>query len=329
MSGPRIGLVGASRRRQGLGPFVARDLAAAGAAVTCFVATSERTRDEAERVLAQSYAISARGYLELSEMLEAEPLDALAILSPAETHGPYLEAALEAGLHVLCEKPLLWGEPDLAGRAEELVAGFDQCGLLLWENCQWPYTLPAYAALYPGALARPPGSFEMTLQPSRLGLQGLVDACPHPLSLLQVLVPGDDPSLRAIRFSTRAPDAREMAVECRYRTSASSCDVLLALRHGERQPRDASYALDGRIARRVVSLEGYRLSLQGSGRSVPLADPLTQLLKDFTDALSRPDRERARARGRQISKRMELLGGFVAAFGADPAGVNRKSGQES
>jgi len=109
-----VGLVGARRRRQGLGPFVARDLVRAGARVPCFAATSAATRDAASGQLAATCGIEARGYTNVDEMLARERLDALAILSPAETHAAYLESALAAGLHVLCEKPLVWGRPDLA-----------------------------------------------------------------------------------------------------------------------------------------------------------------------------------------------------------------------
>ncbi len=43
MSGPRVGLIGARRKRQGLGPFVARDLRAAGVEVACLLGTSPET----------------------------------------------------------------------------------------------------------------------------------------------------------------------------------------------------------------------------------------------------------------------------------------------
>ena len=39
-------------------------------------------------------------------MLDEEPLDALIISTPNDTHCPITLAALEKGLHVLCEKPL-------------------------------------------------------------------------------------------------------------------------------------------------------------------------------------------------------------------------------
>ena len=50
-------------------------------------------------------------------LVAAEAPDALAILSPSDTHESHLHAALGAGLDVLCDKPLVWGGSRLAARA--------------------------------------------------------------------------------------------------------------------------------------------------------------------------------------------------------------------
>ena len=130
MTGPRVGVIGARRRRQGLGPFVVRDLRGAGADVPCFVATSAETRDKGAAELERIAGVRARGYLDAKEMIAAEKLDAVAILSPHETHAEYLEIAAQAGLHALCEKPLVWGVLDLAAEATRLTAAFEERGLL-------------------------------------------------------------------------------------------------------------------------------------------------------------------------------------------------------
>ena len=91
-----VGVIGARRQRQGLGSYVVRDLLACGAAVPCFLATSEATRDAARRELAERWRVEPRGYLDLDAMLGAETLDALAICSPPETHERYLAAAASA-----------------------------------------------------------------------------------------------------------------------------------------------------------------------------------------------------------------------------------------
>jgi len=317
---PRVGLVGARRARQGLGPFVARDLARAGAEVPCFLVTRSASLEPAQEALARHAGLHPRGYVALDAMLERESLDALAILSPPETHADLLEAAAARGLDVLCEKPLVWGGPDPAGRAAALVATFRERDLELFENCQWPYALPAFERLHPGALDAPSRRFRMELQPASRGVQALGDALSHPLSVLQALVPGDDPTLAEVGVST--PDGGEtLSARFHYRSGGRTCECAVELSRAEAQPRRAVLAIDGRVARRVVEPETYRLSLVAPDeRHVPLDDPLTRLVADFVEALRArrvglEDVRRARlARAREITQRMELLAGLVLAY---------------
>jgi len=309
MSRPRVGIVGARRARQGLGPFVARDLVAAGAEVPCFLATSEATREEGARALREVAGVEARGYLELEALLARERLDALAILSPARTHARYLAAAAEAGLHALCEKPLVWGAADARAEIARLVDGFVSRGLLLIENCQWPFALPAFEALFPGSLARPPRRFEMLLQPASLGHDSLGDSLPHPISLLQALLPGE-PRIHDLAFSTRDPRAAVLELRLRWESGGASCDARVRLEHGERSPRRAEIELDGRRARRLVAPPDYRLSFADAERSVPLPDPLTRLVTDFVDALRSG---RSTQRG-AILQRNQVLADIAAAY---------------
>jgi predicted dehydrogenase len=313
VSGPRVGIIGARRVRQGLGPYVARDLVAAGASVPCFLATSQPSREAAARELREAVGVEACGYLDLAAMLAEEPLDALAILSPSATHGRYLAAAAERGLHVLCEKPFVWDEPDPVGRTRALLDAFAGRDLVVFENCQWPYTLPGFEALHPGALASPPRRFEMELEPMSRGRDSLGDALPHALSLLQALVPGEDARVEAIGFSTRDPRSDALRVRFLYRTEVAACEAEVALRRGDTLLRNASYSLDGRRARRLVAPQGYRLCLADADRRVAIADPLPQLVADFVAALAGADRG-AIPPPTRILKRIQLLSGLVSAW---------------
>jgi predicted dehydrogenase len=309
MKAPRVGILGARRVRQGLGPFVARDLVAAGAEVPCFLVTSEATLGAAQRAIRESAGIEARGYTRLEELLAKESLDALAILTPSETHAHYLEAVAAAGLHALCEKPLVWGAPDLLRRSRRALAVFVERGLLLRENCQWPYTLPAFEALHPGSRAAPPRRFTMQMEPSSRGLTSIADALPHPISVLQALLPGA-PRVRDIAFSSRDPQAPQLAVRFRYETDAGACDAEVLLTHSEGWPRRTSYSIDGHRAERRVSPENYRLCLADAERSVPLPDPLTRLVADFVDAL----RSGSKTEQGPILQRMQVLVEIAAAY---------------
>ncbi|MGH0030077.1 MAG: Gfo/Idh/MocA family oxidoreductase [Myxococcota bacterium] len=312
MSRPRVGIVGARRRRQGLGPYVARDLAAAGADVPCFLAHRAETLGETRRGLAEAAGVDATGYLDLDTLLAECPVDALAILSPAETHARHLDRAARAGLHVLCEKPFVWGEPGLVERTGDLLARFAAAGRQVWENCQWPWTLPGFEALHPGALEHPPRRFAMELEPASRGLQSLADALPHALSLLERLVPGparvEDPE-----FSTRDPRADALTIRFRYRTADRACEATVTLRATDRLPRRAAYALDDRRAERLVSPSDYRLSFADADRSVPIADPLTRLVADFVAAL-RDGAEGAASPTGDIQQRMQHLVALATAY---------------
>ncbi len=70
--------------------------------IRCVVGGS---RGEHTREFARTWNIP-RAYDSLEEMLDAEELDALLVLTPNKTHHATTMAALERGLAVLCEKPL-------------------------------------------------------------------------------------------------------------------------------------------------------------------------------------------------------------------------------
>jgi predicted dehydrogenase len=311
---PRVGIVGARRVRQGLGPFVARDLVAAGAEVPCFSVTSERSIGPALVEIERFAGVSPRGYVDVDRMLEEESIDALAILSPSETHAEHLWRAARRGLAVLCEKPLVWGTPDLATAASEIAAAFAERDLLLYENCQWPCALPAFERLHPGALAAPPRRFSMELQPASHGLGALGDSLPHPLSLLQVLVPGDAPAVEEFRAEPHpGPDPR-LTLQFRYRSGGRSCDVVVVLWYSDLVPRRAALAIDGRSASRVVIPKTYQLSFAASGRTVPIDDPLSILVADFVARLRASDEADRRSRARDIDQRMRLLAELAGAY---------------
>jgi predicted dehydrogenase len=314
VTAPRVGIIGARRVRQGLGPFVARDLVAAGAVVPCFTVTSERSIAPALAEIERHAGVSPRGYVDVERMLDREALDALAILSPAESHAEYLWRAARHGLAVLCEKPLVWGAPALETRAEEIARAFASRGILLYENCQWPFTLPAFERLHPGALASRPRRFRMELQPATRGLQALGDCLSHPLSLLQALLPGDAPAVDQIAVDPGSGRAAPLTIRFRYRSGADACDAEVALEHSQAVPRHAAFAIDGRAARRVVAPETYRLSFASSDRTVPMDDPLTTLVADFVGRLRTPDEADRSSRARDIEQRMGLLAELARAY---------------
>src|SRR6266567_5917860 len=67
------------------------------------VVTGNREKD---RKLSERYRVEAYSYDDLEAGLEREQVDALYIATPNILHREYTERAAQAGVHVLCEKPM-------------------------------------------------------------------------------------------------------------------------------------------------------------------------------------------------------------------------------
>jgi predicted dehydrogenase len=86
------------------------------------------------RTFATAHAIPhvAAGYREL---LARTDIDAVYVALPLALHHPWTLAALRAGKHVLCEKPLAAS----AAQAAELAAAAEAAGLVLCEAAHWRF----------------------------------------------------------------------------------------------------------------------------------------------------------------------------------------------
>jgi hypothetical protein len=310
---PRIALIGARRVRQGLGPFVARDLASAGVDVVAVLGTSPESAASAAIELADRFGIVARPHTRLDDAIARESIDALAILSPPATHEPYLRAALAHRLHVLCEKPLIWGGADFAGRGCALVDGFRASGLLLEENCQWPRALEAFRALHPEWDSRTPQRFFMLLAPAETGIDALRDSLSHPLSLLQALCPEPAPRLENIRFERASGGPAKIRVAFVFHAGVARVDCSVELLADQQVPRPAAFEIDGLRAERHIRLPDYRMELADGARAVPLPDPLTRHLAEFATQLRSAIAGKRPADPEPIAERLTLLGALVDA----------------
>lgn len=314
----RVALIGARRVRMGLGPFVARELLRAGATLSGVLGTSEASAAQACRDLEAVLGISLRGYTDFDALLTAETLDAVAILSPSDTHGFYLRKTLAAGLDTFCEKPLLWGEVDPRAEAERLLAGFQAQKLVLRENCLWPVLLPAYFELFPTPRGVAPQSFIMKLAPTDAAATMLGELSPHPLSLLQALAPvtspPERPRLEAIRFSHRDLERPDLEVSFRYVAGAQTINARLVFEQRRSKVPEVGFGINGNYAVRRVNPKSYRMHFCDGAREVALPDPLAILLADFLAALRTRDLAREAERKAQILERQILLAELMEAF---------------
>lgn len=322
MSGLRVAIVGARAARQGLGPWVARHLAAAGAQVTAHFGTSAASARAAADDLRARAGVDSLPCTSAEQLLERGRPQALAILAPAEHHEHWLRFALEQRLPTLCEKPLVWGGARPADTARQLVTGFAEAGVPLLENCQWPETLPAYRELF-GPPARAPASFFMRLSPARPAADMLGDALPHAVSLLQALAPCTATApVSQVSFSTRDPAAEALQLSFRWAADEGAVQATVALERGPEQPREAAYGVDGRVARRYIRTSDYAQFLASEARLVNLPDPLARLLGRFLTTVAERDTTDAekdrRAEAARMVQRMEALTCLSDAFHPAP-----------
>ncbi len=112
----RAGIVGVGF----MGTVHARAVRRAGGVVSRIVGSSpESSRAGAERIGAEFAAES------VEELLAADDVDVVHVCTPNATHAPLVRAAIAAGKHVICEKPLAVD----AAEAAELVALAAEAGV--------------------------------------------------------------------------------------------------------------------------------------------------------------------------------------------------------
>lgn len=127
----------------------------------------------------------------LDAVLADPTVDAIAIATPARTHHPIVLQALDAGKHVMVEKPLA----DDRVRGEEMVARAASTGRVLMADhtyCYTPAVLKIRELIAEGAL----GDI-LFVDSTRINL-GLIqpdvdvfwDLAPHDLSIMDFVIPG-------------------------------------------------------------------------------------------------------------------------------------------
>ena len=76
---------------------------------------------------------NSHSYLDYREMLDKEELDAVVVATPAPVHADPTVLALEAGMAVMCEKPLAWSLKD----ALRIVEAAKRTGQICETGYQW------------------------------------------------------------------------------------------------------------------------------------------------------------------------------------------------
>lgn len=225
---------------RGIGKQHAKWFAMEGCAVVAFVSTTAETLARTEELLKGLFDFQGRGYLGTEEMLEKEKPDLVVVSSPMECHHDHALAALEAGCHVYCEKPLTWyrdrnGKRTLEA-ATQVVEAARKSARVLGVNAQYPAALPHYQQLYEEA--RGPletvGSVYFLMESKggggeREGEAIWIDLGPHLLSMTMAWVP--DGSLDESTLDVVVERKRTTASFTYFSASGQPCAVTLECRN--------------------------------------------------------------------------------------------------
>ena len=93
--------------------------------------------DKAEALI-KEYALSAQAFTSLEEALKVKELDAVSICLPPDSHCPVAVLALNAGCHVLCEKPMATSLQE----CDEMIKAAKENNRYLSVVCQNRYKTP-------------------------------------------------------------------------------------------------------------------------------------------------------------------------------------------
>lgn len=190
-NGLSVAVIGES----GIGQHHARWHTVCGSEVVAFVGTSDASVMRTLQRLADYFGFQGRGYKSVPEMLAQEQPDIVTVGSPHNHHKEHALSAIEAGAHVLCEKPLFWDEdlpPDrILADGSEITAAALASDRLFGVTAQYPVCLPMYRELYRivrGDLTVVE-SVDMEMEVQRLGERKLfdqnwIDVASRPLSLV-------------------------------------------------------------------------------------------------------------------------------------------------
>ena len=269
--------------------------------VVGFLGTSDDSTAQSAAELSADFPFDGTAYTDLGELLRREKPDIVCVATPPSLHFGHVLQSLEAGAHVLCEKPLVYAPTrkfrENRDGAKELVKVAAKKKLVLATQLQYGAATPILCKLA-GLSPNDVGDFAMeleTLNPnsSRDPRELWIDLGPHPISVAQMLAgPGAQLAEETIRFESVENDDKT-EVLTRFGINCADGRLLMvrvavrSLREATRQPRrrfsfnghSVIYApLDngkGNYQAQFVAPDGY---------ASVYADPVDYLIGDFVRA---------------------------------------------
>jgi len=194
----RAAVIGAS----GIGRYHAKWLVHEGADLVAIVGSSSSSTQVTAARLSTTLGFTGRAYAAVDDMLARERPDVVSIASPPHLHADHALRCLEAGAHVLCEKPFVWAPgvsfADLEARARAVLAAADRADRVFCLMTQYVSLVPSLQEI--ARLCSGPDTgvwqfgmrFESMLRDGAVvnGDDVWVDLGPHPLAVAAALLPG-------------------------------------------------------------------------------------------------------------------------------------------
>ncbi|MDA0336707.1 MAG: Gfo/Idh/MocA family oxidoreductase [bacterium] len=288
----RVAVAGAG----GIGRHHAKWHARAGSDVVAILGQRPERLPGTARILSELFGFHGRVYCDFGDLLGHEQPDIVDICAPNGAHYDLACQALDAGCHVLCEKPLVWGSStdESLTQAEDLRQRAQHAGVHLGMCSQYAASLPQYRRLFRSLDLPASTSFSAEMETlsshqPRDARAIWIDMGPHPLSLLLAVWPSAtllEESLQ-VRFAGRTAEA-----SFTVRVDGHNCHCQITVRDRDRGPLTRRFAFDGY----TVDLTGrggddgvYR-SVMVAGDTEDLGDDFMQLLiEQFTRAVAGVD----------------------------------------
>ncbi len=221
-------------------------------------------------------------------------VDVVSICSPASTHGEIVRGFLEAGVHVLVEKPIATNLEE----ADELIALAAAKGLVLTVGHQ-----ERFVFAHSGLLSFP--DMPLSIECVRAGpwsgrctdVSAVMDLMTHDLDLVHQLVPGEVDDIRAEGRVVAGPFIDEMTSNLLFE---SGCEVkLFASRVAETRERSMRLIYRDGVIEFDFLTRAVRNTTKRVLQPLDLADPLGAEIASFVSevqggpaALVRPEEAR-------------------------------------
>jgi predicted dehydrogenase len=276
----KVSIIGAGRKRNGIGEYIGKYFHKNGAKVISVLGTTEETSAKASAAL-RRYGIQAIPFTDFYKMVEGERPDAVVIASPSSTHYGYLMNCVDLGLHIFCEKPFV--RPDIddpRGRVEGILKKAKEKNLTVAMNSQWPFAINYYKRICGEIQIKKSNKFFISMSPFCWGREMISESVPHALSLLYVLLGQGG----IFDLKVESVKQEEMSIKFKYLFGAKDCAVVIKLVRKEEQPRDLQFGWNDKIVKRSLNLKNYDIYLSYGNKKLKIADPLELSVRNFIEA---------------------------------------------